>query len=458
MNRHSNGFIIFLIVILTILGGGILLLNSSAFERNAPVIEGDGKVFWNLKDPLKITISDDVGIHNYRVYMLRDGERTLLENLTLDKKPASVSFELTPPKNAIFKGEKLLEFEIEVTDTSNWNLFSGNSSNKKITAIIDTKRPSLQIVSHSYKITKGGAALVIFKVEDEFLANIEISNGFETFTARPFYKDGYYASLITWSLMNKDFNAKISASDMAGNTAVASVNFFKVQKNYRESKLQLKDSFIDGKISALVEEINERPLTSFVNKVDIFKYINEEIRGANEDVIAQVGLTENLRFQAHEFSPLPFYPLRNGAAVASFGDHRFFEYGGAIVSESYHMGLDLASTQNAPIVSSNAGEIMFVGFLGIYGNSAIIDHGMGLMTLYSHMAEIHVQKGNVIPAGTIIGKTGATGLALGDHLHFGIIIQGREVSCVEWMDAKWIKESITDVIKSARNLIDTQGK
>jgi len=87
----------------------------------------------------------------------------------------------------------------------------------------------------------------------------------------------------------------------------------------------------------------------------------------------------------------------------------------------------------------------------------MVDHGLGLMTLYAHMSEIHVQKGDTIAQNSVIGKTGMTGLALGDHLHFGIIVQGQEVSCVEWMDAKWIKESITDVIKSARTLIDSQG-
>lgn len=437
--------------------GAFLLYNSKAFEQNPPVIDSPSELFWNLKDPLKIRIVDDSGLRNYRIYLLKDGTKTLLENMTLEKHLPEVSFELHPPKNVMFNRERLLEFEIEATDSSNWNFFAGNTAKKKITAVIDTKRPMLQLVTHSYKITKGGTALVIFRVEDEFLDRVEVSNGFESFKPQPFYKKGYYASLITWPITHNDFNAKITAIDMAGNMAITNVNLFKVQKNYRQSNLQLKDDFIDGKIASLIEEIGERPLVSFKSKVEMFKYINEEIRLSNESVISKVGQANLAILPAHEFSLIPFYPLRNGAAVASFGDHRIFNYAGQFASESYHMGLDLASVQNAPIVSTNAGRIVFTGFLGIYGNVVMVDHGLGLMTLYAHMSEIHVQKGDTIAQNSVIGKTGMTGLALGDHLHFGIIVQGQEVSCVEWMDAKWIKESITDVIKSARTLIDSQG-
>lgn len=437
--------------------GAFLLYNSKAFEQNPPVIDSPSELFWNLKDPLKIRIVDDSGLRNYRIYLLKDGTKTLLENMTLEKHLPEVSFELHPPKNVMFNRERLLEFEIEATDSSNWSFFAGNTAKKKITAVIDTKRPMLQLVAHSYKITKGGTALVVFKAEDEFLDRVEVSNGFESFKPQPFYKKGYYASLITWPITHNDFNAKITAIDMAGNMAITNVNLFKVQKNYRQSNLQLKDDFIDGKIASLIEEIGERPLVSFKSRVEMFKYINEEIRLSNESVISKVGQANLAILPAHEFSLAPFYPLRNGAAVASFGDHRIFSYAGQFASESYHMGLDLASVQNAPIVSTNAGRIVFTGFLGIYGNVVMVDHGLGLMTLYAHMSEIHVQKGDTIAQNSVIGKTGMTGLALGDHLHFGIIVQGQEVSCVEWMDAKWIKESITDVIKSARTLIDSQG-
>ncbi len=151
-----------------------------------------------------------------------------------------------------------------------------------------------------------------------------------------------------------------------------------------------------------------------------------------------------------------FYPLKNGKRVASFGDHRYYYYKDKnhIVSESYHVGYDLASTKMADIVSSNAGKVVFADENGIYGNMPLIDHGLGLYTLYGHCSQLMVKEGDEVEAGQVIAKTGMTGLALGDHLHFGILVQGVEVRPVEWFDRKWIKKFISNVFKEADAIID----
>jgi murein DD-endopeptidase MepM/ murein hydrolase activator NlpD len=151
-----------------------------------------------------------------------------------------------------------------------------------------------------------------------------------------------------------------------------------------------------------------------------------------------------------------FYPLRNGAKVASFGDerHYYYEHKENEVSQSYHVGLDMASTKMAKIVSSNAGTVVYDEYNGIYGNMPMIDHGLGLYTLYGHCSNILVQKGDEIGAGFSIAQTGRSGLALGDHLHFGILVQGIEVRPEEWMDSKWIRDKIEKVFKEADKIID----
>ena len=118
-------------------------------------------------------------------------------------------------------------------------------------------------------------------------------------------------------------------------------------------------------------------------------------------------------------------------------------YQGKQVGESYHLGFDLASVRNAEVPAANNGRVVFTGELGIYGNLVVIDHGLGLMSLYSHLSEIHVKVGDVVQKGAIIAKTGSTGLAFGDHLHFGILVGGVEVTPLEWLDPKWIKDNIT---------------
>jgi len=84
----------------------------------------------------------------------------------------------------------------------------------------------------------------------------------------------------------------------------------------------------------------------------------------------------------------------------------------------------------------------------------MIDHGLGLYTLYGHCSTILVQQDEVIDAGTPIAKTGMTGLALGDHLHFGVLVQGIEVRPEEWMDKKWIRNNIDNVFKEASSIIE----
>jgi len=126
------------------------------------------------------------------------------------------------------------------------------------------------------------------------------------------------------------------------------------------------------------------------------------------------------------------------------------------VSQAYHMGLDLASVHMDAIKSSNSGKVVFVKTNGIYGNLPIIDHGLGLYTLYGHCSETHVQEKDTVVPQQEIARTGMSGYAMGDHLHFGILVQGIEVRPEEWMDTKWIADNITNVIDSAKMFINQQ--
>jgi murein DD-endopeptidase MepM/ murein hydrolase activator NlpD len=184
-----------------------------------------------------------------------------------------------------------------------------------------------------------------------------------------------------------------------------------------------------------------------------FRIINEKVRADNEKIIHEV-TSKVSKNMVVDFNPEPFYPLVNGQKVADFGDHRIYSYKGEEnVSQAYHMGLDLASVSMGPITSSNGGNVVFSQPNGIYGNLPIIDHGFGLYTLYGHCSEVHVQKGDSAALGQQIAKTGLSGYAMGDHLHFGILVQGIEVRPEEWMDTKWIADNITSVIENAKLII-----
>jgi murein DD-endopeptidase MepM/ murein hydrolase activator NlpD len=152
-----------------------------------------------------------------------------------------------------------------------------------------------------------------------------------------------------------------------------------------------------------------------------------------------------------------FHQLTNSKVEANFADERTYIYKGETIDHQYHLGYDLAVTEKSPIEAANDGVVVFAGDLGIYGNAVIIDHGFGVSTLYAHMSSIGVKVGDTVKKKQIIGRTGDTGLAAGDHLHFAVLVQGVPVLPVEWWDEKWINDKILTRIKEAEDEFSTQS-
>jgi len=93
---------------------------------------------------------------------------------------------------------------------------------------------------------------------------------------------------------------------------------------------------------------------------------------------------------------------------------------------------------------------VFEGYLGVYGNAIILDHGFGVFSLYGHLQGFLVKTGEYVKKGQVIGITDTTGLAGGDHLHFDVLIDGYYVNPIEWWDPHWIKTHIFNVISESR--------
>lgn len=85
-----------------------------------------------------------------------------------------------------------------------------------------------------------------------------------------------------------------------------------------------------------------------------------------------------------------------------------------------HNGIDIAASTGTPIGAAAAGEVFFVGWLGGYGNTVLVDHGNGYTTLYAHQSELLASEGESVSAGTTVGLVGSTGNSTGPHLHFEV--------------------------------------
>jgi len=440
------------LIFLILVGGLAYVYNSSSFERNVPTITLQKEIDWNLKDPIAIQVSDESGLKMVKA-SLYDGEKSIdLENKTFKNPESVVDLNLSFPKTGFGANKKLFELTVEAIDASKWNFFAGNHVSAKAIIKVDTKRPDVMIVSNSYKIMKGGAATVIFKAQDDAMKSLYIETSYgKKFYPTPFYKEGYYISLIAWPTRAENFSAAIVAIDRAGNLTKAHIPLFLQDHKYKTSTIQLTDSFLDGKIADLISEI--APERSSLDKLEKFKFVNEGMRDGNENNIVKVTSVIPTQMMS-SFYLKPFYPLRNGKVVASFGDHRFYEYNKQPTSESYHLGIDLASNAHASIETSNDGVVAFAKENGIYGNNLLISHGLGLYSLYGHCSSFLVKEGDEVKAGDVVAKTGMTGLALGDHLHFGMYVQGVDVGPEEWMDTVWLKDNVFNIIDASKKMID----
>ncbi|MGC9351587.1 MAG: M23 family metallopeptidase [Sulfurovum sp.] len=450
--RSSGKWIIILIFLGMILGGGYLY-TAPEFERVAPEITSQSDFYWNKKTPLKIKLKDNVGLKSFKL-VLSDGKTSVIVGQGEFKKGITERvLSVKYPKSKLLDPKaKHLKMKITAVDQSLWNTLKGNQSEKIIDIKVDTRRPTINILSNSYSITQGGTALVVFYAGDENLKKLYVEADGNHFKVQPYKQEGYYATLVAWPFNQKDFEAHVVATDEAGNQRTTKIPFYLKPHTYKVSWIRANDRFIDGKITDLAS--GDPDYEEVSGRLDKLRAVNETMRLKNEDKIHTLSKVVSDEMLT-QWKVVKFYPLKNGARVASYGDERHYYYGDKSneVSRSYHVGYDLASTKMATIRSSNPGKVVYAGYNGIYGNMPMIDHGFGLYTLYGHCSQILVEEGEHVEKNQAIAKTGVSGLALGDHLHFGVLVQGIEVRPVEWFDASWIKKNIDNIFAEADKII-----
>ena len=452
-HKKRGSKILIMLVFLALLGAAGYIYTAAEFEREKPIVKSPTTLFWNRTTPLQVELHDNIGLKNYEL-VLSDGIKSIIIGQgTFEKDVKDQTLSVKYPKSKVLDPKaKKLTLKVMVTDSSMWNFFQGNVSEKNIDITVDYKRPNVNILSHSYSITQGGAALVVFQAEDENLETLYIEAGGEKFKAQPYKQEGYYAALIAWPFNKKDFKAHIIAVDEANNKRIVDIPFYIKEHKYRVSWIHARDKFIDGKITDLAS--SNPDYSGIDDRIERFKAINETMRLKNEELIHSLS-KEISSDVLDQWNIHKFYPLKNGQRVASYGDERHYYYKSKDneISHSYHVGYDLASTKMATVRTSNAGKVVYASDNGIYGNMPMIDHGLGLYSLYGHCSQILVNEGDEVNAGDIIAKTGVSGLALGDHLHFGLLVQGVEVRPVEWFDQSWIRKNIDNIFKEADKII-----
>ena len=279
-------------------------------------------------------------------------------------------------------------------------------------------------------------------------------NDEELFELFPFQKKNFYMSIITWPIDIKEFKrVNVVAIDLAGNKTETKVPFYIKSFKEKIDDIKISDEFVNSVSKHVLENSNMNVPSSIV---ETFVKTNKELREKNLQTIKEV-VKKNLPNAAdNPFDVKPFIRLPNAATFAQFGERRHYFYNEQKIDEAWHLGMDWASVKRADVLISNPGKVIFKDYLGIYGDTVIVDHGYGLGTLYAHTSSIRVNVDDNVVAGQHIANTGSTGAVFGDHLHFGVLVQGIEVNPNEWLDFTWMKTNVTKTINDAMKVINAK--
>ncbi|HSD66045.1 MAG TPA: M23 family metallopeptidase [Vicinamibacteria bacterium] len=298
--------------------------------------------------------------------------------------------------------------------------------------------PSLALLSSQHYVAQGGSGVVLYRAGATAVRD-GVRAGASFFPGSPLPGGGKEDRLavfgVPWDLADPA-GLRLVAEDDAGNAAeLAFVDRFFPKPPARDT-IVLEETFL-GKV---VPEIRAQTpgLEDRGSLLEDYLQINRDLRKSNAEELLALGSRSAGAFLWTE----PFLPLRNAKVMSAFADRRTYVYQGRQVDTQTHLGFDLAAVAHTPVPAANRGVVLLARYFGIYGNAVVLDHGLGLGTLYAHLSSIEVKEGQPVERGAVLGRTGATGLAGGDHLHFTALVRGMPVNPVEWWDAHWIRDRV----------------
>jgi len=310
---------------------------------------------------------------------------------------------------------------------------------------VNLRPPLLGVQSQFHYINHGGAEVVVYRVTPADAASgVRVGEyeypGFPAAGAGIVGADPSLQVAFFSLLWNQDLDTPISvfARDQLGNEASTTFAYRTFAKEFRTSRINLSDNFFSQVVPSILQNSTDFRVDDPSDMLASYLSINRDLRRDNDAYIASLSA---------ETSPEilwrgPFKQLINTAVASSFADQRDYIYAGEVVDHQTHLGFDLASTAAAPVLAANRGRVVHAGWLGIYGNCVILDHGMGLQSLYAHLSSIDIRIGDIVEIDGQLGRSGATGLAGGDHLHFTMLLSGNAVTPIDWWSRQWVEDRI----------------
>ncbi|MCF8127123.1 MAG: M23 family metallopeptidase [Deltaproteobacteria bacterium] len=447
MHKKRNTTLILAVCTTLLIFGGIGWFLFAIFEGEKPKMQlGPIPAFLTKTVEVPLVVTDEKrGIRTIKV-TLKQGTR----HLTLLEK--QFTFEGLFNAEGVHRFDTVLsidpsefnqgraDLEVYAWDYSRSSGGDGNLTIAEHKMTVDTIPPALRLVSRLNYVNEGGTGLIVYQTtSDAIKSGIHVEERFfPGYPSAGSTEEGIHVCYFALPTnLKKDADLFLWAKDKAGNISKASLNrsVHVRNKKFRTRKINISDRFLSEVLPYFSPEL-KNPTAENVVK---FLEINQRVRKENGQVFHDLG-TDTGPEKLWEGTWLG---LKNAATMSRFGDRRFYYYKGKVIDEQVHMGVDQASLAHSKVGAANNGRIIFADRLGIYGLTVVIDHGQGLASTYSHLSNITVKPGETVAKGDVIALTGQTGLAGGDHLHYGVMVSGFFVNPIEWWDPHWIKDNVT---------------
>lgn len=447
-----------LLVVLVALGlGAFAALWTGAAPAVAvkPGLPGIGR-----RTPIEIKVDDAGRLSGLRVEVVQGRDVTPIAERALEPRSAW----------AFWAAAKPLAFSVDVGRDTVRGLRSGTATVRvtaeragallrhpapvvaEIQLPVRLAPPTLGLVSSQHYVAQGGCEVVVYRVGEGAVRD-GVRSGRWWFPGFPLSQPGPGGDQqLRFALFAVPFDAtdasgvRLVAVDDVGNEAAVSFvdKFF--PKPVGTDTIELPDAFLQRVVPEILG--NSPEIADQGSLLANYLKINGELRRKNAQTLQQLAAKSAPRFLWNQ----AFLPMQNAAITAAFADRRTYVYRGKPVDQQIHLGFDMASVERDAIPSSNKGVVMLARYFGIYGNAVVVDHGYGLMSLYGHLSSIEVKEGQTVERGQTLGRSGKTGLAGGDHLHFTLLLQGLAVRPVEWWDPHWIQDRIARKLGPALEL------
>lgn len=430
----------FIIFALFIVLAVVLLM--MLYERETPQVAmtGDISRFGLSKDVGFVAKDAKRGIRSIEIVMVQDNKKAPVfakqfpqHGFLAQVGPREVAETFTVESRNLGFRDGVAELLVTVHDFSWWSWMHGNTVTEKYAVVLDTKPPVVSVKDSPHYIKSGSAGVVIYRISEPVSRHgVFINDDFHPGFPLPHKGDGFYGATIGLAHdLGRIEKSYVLAVDEAGNEGKAAFGMILRKKRVVSDRINISDGFLGEKLPEFglyYPELTGSPVEQYL-------VVNNKIRRQNYQKVLEIcSNSVPERLWDGRFNRLPRSSRR-----ANFADHRSYYYEGRKIDQQVHLGVDLASVRHAKVEAGNRGMVIFADYLGIYGNTVILDHGQGIFSLYSHMSQIDVAVNDLVERGSTLGLTGKTGMAGGDHLHFSILVNGVFVDPVEWWDEQWVK-------------------